>query len=201
MALIKCPDCGSDVSDLAPTCPKCGRPLAVQTVQQSAVAPPTKKKTSPLAKGCLVVLLGVGGLLVLGIMMISSSHPGGNSTSPVGSAGRQTGGVEGPALELVNSSWHEESGYAIFEGQVKNISSSPLENVEAVVSFYDGGGGFITSSDALIDFNPILPGQTSPFKVMKTENPAMKKAGVEFKHLMGGSIRYRNKAPGGHTGK
>ena len=85
-----------------------------------------------------------------------------------------------------------ESGYAIFEGQVKNISSSPLENVDAVVTFYDSAGGFITSSDALIDFNPILPSQTSPFKVMKTENPAMRKAGVEFRHLMGGPIAYRN---------
>jgi hypothetical protein len=25
--LIKCPDCGKDVSDLAPVCPKCGRPM------------------------------------------------------------------------------------------------------------------------------------------------------------------------------
>ncbi|MBI4869270.1 MAG: TM2 domain-containing protein [Candidatus Wallbacteria bacterium] len=28
MALVKCVDCGSSVSDLAPMCPKCGRPIA-----------------------------------------------------------------------------------------------------------------------------------------------------------------------------
>jgi zinc-ribbon domain len=28
MALIPCPECGSEVSDRAPTCPKCGVPLA-----------------------------------------------------------------------------------------------------------------------------------------------------------------------------
>ena len=28
MALISCPECGSEVSDKAPTCPKCGVPLA-----------------------------------------------------------------------------------------------------------------------------------------------------------------------------
>lgn len=28
MALIKCPDCQSEVSELAPACPKCGRPNA-----------------------------------------------------------------------------------------------------------------------------------------------------------------------------
>lgn len=28
MALIACPECGSEVSDKAPTCPKCGVPIA-----------------------------------------------------------------------------------------------------------------------------------------------------------------------------
>ena len=28
MALVKCPDYGSDVSTEAPACPKCGRPIA-----------------------------------------------------------------------------------------------------------------------------------------------------------------------------
>jgi len=66
-----------------------------------------------------------------------------------------------------------------------------------VATFYDANGGFITTSDALIDYNPILPGQTSPFKVMKTENPAMKKASVEFKYLMGApSIPESNKEVG-----
>lgn len=27
MALVKCPDCKSECSDVAPACPKCGRPL------------------------------------------------------------------------------------------------------------------------------------------------------------------------------
>lgn len=27
MALLKCPDCGRDVSDQAPACPNCGRPV------------------------------------------------------------------------------------------------------------------------------------------------------------------------------
>lgn len=30
MALIKCPDCGTECSDLALACPKCARPLATQ---------------------------------------------------------------------------------------------------------------------------------------------------------------------------
>ncbi len=100
-----------------------------------------------------------------------------------------------PQLELLRHAWHTESDYAILEGQVRNISSQPLQNVEALASFYDADGDFITSSDSLIEYNPLLPGQTSPFKVMKPWNPAIKKAGVEFKYLMGGSIPFRAVPP------
>lgn len=39
MALIKCPDCGRDVSDLAPACLGCGRPIA-GAVNQPPPSPP-----------------------------------------------------------------------------------------------------------------------------------------------------------------
>jgi zinc ribbon protein len=31
MALISCPECGNEVSDKAPTCPKCGAPIHVES--------------------------------------------------------------------------------------------------------------------------------------------------------------------------
>ena len=97
-------------------------------------------------------------------------------------------------LEIVSSSWSKGYGYATYEGQIKNISSLKLKNVQAVVTWYDKNDNMITLSSALIEYNPILPGQSSPFKVMKTYNPAMEKAGVEFSHLMGGTITtYRKK--------
>jgi RNA polymerase subunit RPABC4/transcription elongation factor Spt4 len=96
-------------------------------------------------------------------------------------------------LEVLSSNWSTDYGYATYEGQVKNISSLKLKNVQAIVTWYDRNGNMITSSSALIEYNPILPGQRSPFKVMKTHNPAMAKAGVEFSHLMGGTIRTYHK--------
>ncbi len=55
MALIHCPDCQTECSDLAPACPKCGRPLGGQK--------------SFLTKdiglgGVIFVLLVIAGLLV-----------------------------------------------------------------------------------------------------------------------------------------
>jgi len=97
-------------------------------------------------------------------------------------------------LELLNTNWSMGHGYATYEGQVKNISSLKLKNIRAVVTFYDKNGNMITSSSALIEYNPILPNQSSPFKVLKTYNPAMQKAGVEFSYLGGGTLKtYRKK--------
>ncbi|MGB7592555.1 MAG: FxLYD domain-containing protein [Terriglobia bacterium] len=187
MGLIKCPDCGRDVSDAAPSCPNCGRPTRVQTPAPGQVAP-SKKKTSPLAWGCLVVLLGVLGLFVLAALLVDHSATDRARSPEVG------GAPAAPQLELKNFGWHTEYGYAILEGQVTNISAVPLKNVTAVASFYDAKGGFVTSSEALIEYNPILPGQTSPFSVGTTENPAMKKAAVDFKDLLGGTIPFRKAA-------
>ena len=37
MALINCPECSTEVSDRAPTCPKCGSPIAIK--EQQSVKP------------------------------------------------------------------------------------------------------------------------------------------------------------------
>lgn len=116
-----------------------------------------------------------------------------NTPPPAGSSSSRSAPTSHePALEVISFKWGGTAGggYVRAEGQVKNISGERLENVEAVVTFSDKNGGFITSSDALIDYNPIMPGQTSPFSVKETDNPAMHTdtAVVDFKFLMGGTI-------------
>jgi hypothetical protein len=97
-----------------------------------------------------------------------------------------------PKLLLLNWTWTERSGYAIVEGEVQNLSSENLHNVMVVVKFYTAEEMFITSDDALIDYNPILPGQSSPFKAIVGYNPAMQTASISFKELMGGTILWKN---------
>lgn len=91
-------------------------------------------------------------------------------------------------LKVSGWSWGHQHDYAIAEGQVTNVSAAPIENLIAVVSFKTADGRFITSDDALVDYNPILPGQTSPWKVMARWNPAMESASVEFKTMFGGTV-------------
>jgi tetratricopeptide (TPR) repeat protein len=91
-------------------------------------------------------------------------------------------------LELLSWHWSESYGYVEAEGQVKNISGKKLDNIEVLVTWFDGNNNMITSESSLITYNPILPGQISPFRVMTSSNPAMSGASIEFKHLFGGKI-------------
>lgn len=62
MALVKCPDCGRSVSDLAPTCPGCGRPL----IEQETV---TIEQTGKRYKGLMVMffIMAVAGFFLVGV--------------------------------------------------------------------------------------------------------------------------------------
>jgi hypothetical protein len=93
-------------------------------------------------------------------------------------------------LVLGDWEWGEQHGYAIVEGEVTNISQSSIQNVQAVVRFYTSSDQFITSDTSLLEFNPILPGQTSPFKVYAQWNPEMRTARISFSQLFGQTISY-----------
>jgi tetratricopeptide (TPR) repeat protein len=92
-------------------------------------------------------------------------------------------------IELISWNWVTEYGYVKARGQVKNISNQSLKNVQALATYYDKNGNFISSDDAIIKYNPILPGQTSPFETITTYNPAMKKAAIEFKIMWGKKLK------------
>lgn len=70
MAIIKCPECGAEISDKATACPKCGNPMAgVASVNVTANAQPapvvnvvTSKSNGIAVAGLVLAILG----LVLG---------------------------------------------------------------------------------------------------------------------------------------
>ncbi len=85
--------------------------------------------------------------------------------------------------------------YITYEGQVTNNTSQPMRRVVAVTTYTTEDGTFITSDDALIDFDPLLPDQTSPFSVITRYNPAIAWCSVQFKELLGGTIRDQPRNP------
>ncbi len=91
-------------------------------------------------------------------------------------------------LALLNRRWYLKSGLATVEGEVKNISKGALERVQAIITWYDKDGNMITSDSTFIEKDPILPGHTCPFQVIKFYKPSMKTAKIEFKDMAGNSI-------------
>ena len=171
----KCPFCAEEIQEAAIVCKHCGRDL---------VATPPKQKAGGAGKAvgvALLVMLGIGWCASL----INTSTSG-----RLTSDDRSTATSSLPQLELLASKQRRSAGgsYLEVEGQVKNISSEALQRVTAVTSWSDSSGKFITSDQAIIEYDPILPGQTSPFKTMTRINPLMENFSVEFKHLTGGTI-------------
>jgi hypothetical protein len=68
MALIKCTDCNADVSDAAPACPRCGRPMTLQASATERASPPLEARMPESRNStrgtALLMLVCVAGLIV-----------------------------------------------------------------------------------------------------------------------------------------
>jgi hypothetical protein len=78
MALVRCADCGTEVSDQATACPRCGRPIAATVPASPQPSTPPRKKTSRATWGCLILII----LGALGVYLSSNVSPNGGSQSP-----------------------------------------------------------------------------------------------------------------------
>ena len=71
MALIKCSECGSEVSSRATACPKCGNPIAAEReVEATGTAITTTQATAKKFKGQKLL---AGGLCILGFVVIGKN--------------------------------------------------------------------------------------------------------------------------------
>ena len=71
MALVKCPDCGREVSEKAPACPHCGRPIASQPARAKVDGPTEGLFLRSLNCGCVVALV-----IVVLVMLILAGGRG-----------------------------------------------------------------------------------------------------------------------------
>jgi hypothetical protein len=100
-------------------------------------------------------------------------------------------------LALISASCTRKSdiGFRECEGYVKNITDEALYDVEAVVTWVDANGTPYSTDEALVDYNPILPGQESPWSTIGTDNPALTRFRVQFRELLGSAILTRDDRP------
>lgn len=199
-----------------PTSARAGATALQPTAQRAKVVivKPAKKSIGAL-RGCLIVgaiaiAAFVALLVVIGLSVPSTptrTNPPSSAAAPAGEASASTVAPSAPEypIALISSRGYESGsgGYYYVEGQVKNISHESLSSVMVVATWYTKDGTFLSSDDAVIDFNPLLPGQTSPFKTVTHGNPQMSRFSVEFKRLFGSAIPFRDdrKTSGAKKGK
>jgi len=191
MSMRTCPECGKVVREpTAQFCPYCGVGLSTSPATLLLVQKPTRQ----LAKRFIMLLLLAIGLVIVisGLVHVVQS---GREVAPSFMSG-PISESRPPDAQLALLSMRSErplwGRHFVFEGEVENISGSSLEDVVVVVSVYDDDPSLITSDEAPIEYATLLPGQTSPFKVMIDYNPEVEYYKVTFKHLLGDTIPTRD---------
>ncbi|MEO7716307.1 MAG: FxLYD domain-containing protein [Capsulimonas sp.] len=193
---MNCPDCGYKMSDTDLDCPRCkkfGKPSKIAPPQTNWAAPDQKPKSGSSAvvvAGVIVALLWAYGSWNSSRDPASPSQTAGQTSEPAQySPPAAPAPVDTtPKLKKLSENFTKEYTYCIVSGEVKNTSGESLKSVEAVTTYYDKNNNVVKTDSALIDFNPILPGQTSPYKTMSSDNPAIKTERTRFQEFGGAEI-------------
>lgn len=67
------------------------------------------------------------------------------------------------------------------EGSIRNLSTRTVEGVQVVIEWLDDQGAVQATNSGPIDYNPLLPGQESPWTLLGSYNPGLTKFMVSFR--------------------
>lgn len=199
MALIKCPECGKEVSDSARNCPSCGYPLIAsettenndnslkKSTQVNMPIQPTKKKKGGCLGGCLITVV----IFILFIVIVAVI--GGNSMTnsiktdtPTNEVAKEKGAAETTEaeetsvaeteakkekLEILSYENLNEGSLRYVTGQVKNNTNKNYSYVQIGIKMYKDD---VVLGTAMDNMNNLGPGETWQFKVLLTDNSCNK---------------------------
>jgi hypothetical protein len=140
--------------------------------------------------GLVLAVAGAGAVFVVILAMLGPPAPSASQSATTDvRIGLNASNAE---VHVVNFACSYEYGFMTVGGEIRNISNSPIRNLMVVASHYASDGTFIRSDSGMVEYNPLMPGQTSPFKAMGTYNPMMSKCKVGFKRMFGGAVEIEN---------
>lgn len=151
MALIKCRECGRDISDQATACPHCGAPLAATQAGNATRVEVVQKRS-----GCgTLLLIGVAVLALL--YFIGRCSPG--TTDGATSAAPTSAAVE-PAtagsVRIISESCAASREGTRYEVTVQNDGAATIAFAKLFVDFLDGAS--VISADTYFSPSDIPPG-------------------------------------------
>lgn len=197
-AMSFCSKCGQKLAEQEKFCPGCGQAVNLADAPIGALPPIKEKPKSPAISGCLSTIIIIAVIYFIGTCNkqepthTDSDNTPTFSTQPSAPAPSAPASTE-PKLKKGSENFRFEDGYCIVDGEVTNISSDKISDVEAVTTFYDKAGNVVKTTDALIKYNPITAGQTSPYETMDTENPVIKTEKTTFASIGGEAIPFKDK--------
>jgi hypothetical protein len=172
--------------------------LVIRPRHSEVGSKPSNNRHRPLginviAIGCAVLVLTVCGCGdsdsgSSGAPASSTSAQQLSSTFNSAALGSSSSGSNTNMVAVVSSKVTCNPDFCTGVGKVKNVSLQSLSNVEVHVNGLDSSGNTVTQNDAMIDYNPILPNETSSFQVVFQVNPALKGVKFSFHYLDGGLI-------------
>ena len=178
MALIKCPECGNQISDKAESCPKCGYELNKKS--DSVTTNANKIASSFANKGNFKYILIILAIIVVGFLVFNQpSNNTGTGTGGTGTGGTGTGGTGQPTTPSTNGnqvyndpylgiSFQVPSGYKVAtdkEGYIyvgRNIDSQGALIPYIIIGRYDK---YTSEVQFLNDFTTYMKKQYSDLKV------------------------------------
>lgn len=174
MALIKCKECGAEVSSAAKACPKCAAPVPKGTGAGTVIK--------------WIVVAFTGYVVYTCSSVMEKADRNSSQSTPASASSPVPADAPGPILEVQSWKCEKEHSYAHVRGEVKNLTDRPLENVLAVGTMRTTAGELVQSEDTLIDLRTLMPGQKSAFDVMIPDNPLGKSCELSFRTFRGQEI-------------
>ncbi|MBI3933842.1 MAG: hypothetical protein HY316_04065 [Acidobacteria bacterium] len=93
-----------------------------------------------------------------------------------------------PSMELLETKTSQTQSAIEVVGQVKNISTRPVEGVTVFCDFQDASGKTVKREQGSLDTDPLAPNKISTFKISTASSAAIRGFKITFGQMFGGPL-------------